>query len=145
MTQNFNYQQAPKNYTYCLNKRCKRTDNCLRFQASFHIGQNNPSFRIINSGYLINKEECPFFQPDKLIRFASGINDLLNKLPHLKSLRIKELLQKRFGMTKYYRIAREERLISPQEQEMIKRIFEEEGIEKAPEFSRYIDIYDWNS
>lgn len=143
MDSNFDYKEVPKNYTHCLNEQCVRSADCLRFKVAHYADKDIGSFLTVNPIYAANGEECRYFQPDLMTRFASGIKHLLDNLPHTKAVKIKDILYKHFGLNTFYRIQNKKRLIKPEEQDYIREVFLKEGIEEEPVFDEYVDKYDW--
>lgn len=146
MEKDFNYTSAPKVYLFCLNAQCPQAAQCLRYQASQHINPERVIISVINPAHLTGiTKECSYFQPNRLARYALGITHLLDKLPHTDALRLKKEIYNHFQRNMYYRIYNKERLIHPREQEFIRKLFLQIGIEEEPLFDEYIDKYDWDS
>ena len=143
MEKYFNYKDVPKNYLHCLNAQCPHAADCLRFQAALHAGPDTSSFLAVNPAYVADNEECPYFRPDCMVRFALGITHLFDNLPHAKAIQIKKMLYNQFKRNMFYRILNKERLIRPEEQDFIRDVFFKEEIEDEPVFDEYIDRYDW--
>ena len=143
MRKEFNYKEVPKNYIHCLNEQCMRSADCLHFKVALYADKDRSGFMTINPLYVANREKCDYFQPDQLIRFASGITYLFDHLPHAKAVRVKDILYKHFGLNTFYRIQNKKRLIKPEEQDYIREVFLKEGIKEDPVFDKYIDKYDW--
>lgn len=49
----------------------------------------------------------------------------------------------KFSKGTYYRISYEQRPVKPDEQEIIQRIFNDNGVKEAPNYSRLTQEYDW--
>lgn len=143
MENNFNYGQVPKNYLHCQNTQCQHSASCLRFLVALRIDSSVSSFSIVNPAYVAGRTECPYFKPDQLIRFASGITYLFDNLPHAKAIKVKKIIYSHFGKNTYYRFRNQERLIKPEEQDFIHEVFVKEGIEEEPLFDKYVDKHDW--
>ena len=143
MNENFNYKEVPKNYTHCLNAQCPRSAECLRFKAACHADQRKTSLVVVNPAYVANAGECQFFQPIRFVRFARGITQLLNNLPHTQHVRIRKMLYNHFNKNVFYLILNKQRLIKPKEQDFIRKLFINEEIAVEPVFDEYIELYDW--
>ena len=144
MEENFNYQDVPKNYVYCLNNECTHSSDCLRFKVTLHVDKNISSFRTVNPVYVAQQKECFYFQSDRLTRFALGITHLFDELPHEKAVKIRNILYKYFKLNMFYRIQNKQRLIKPEEQDYIRQVFANEGILEEPVFDEYVDRYNWH-
>lgn len=139
MKTDFNYHSVPQNFLHCLNKECKLSAECLRYQVALRIDPKRVSVPVLSPVYISNEKECSHYMPDRLERFALGITHLLDELPHNEAIAIKEQLVNHFNRSTYYRCLRKERLISPEEQAFIRRIFESRGITKEPVFDEYVE------
>ena len=143
MNDDFNYKQVPRNYTHCLNAQCPRSADCLHFLVTRHVDKETRYFSVVNPAYVAEQKECPYFQPDRLIRFAIGITHLFDNLPHTKAVKIKKTMYSYFGRNAYYRTLHKQRLIKPEEQDFIRQTFVKEGVAEQPAFDEYIDQYVW--
>ncbi|MCD8183408.1 MAG: DUF6078 family protein [Bacteroides sp.] len=144
MEKDFDYNSIPKTYLYCLNAKCTRFAKCLRYQAAIHANPKLASISVVNPSYIAGQEkDCPHFQPDRLSRFALGITNLLDKIPHAQAVRLRDSLYSHLGRSMYYRIRNRERLIHPEEQEFIRQLFLRYGIKEKPVFDEYVELYDW--
>lgn len=139
MKENFNYQDVPKGYVHCLNAQCQHASECLRAKAGLFADEKVHYFRTINPVYVSNQEECRYFHPDLLIRYASGVTNLFVNLPYKKALKLKKIVHNYFGHSVYYRVYNQTRLISPEEQAFIREVFIKEGIETEPVYNEYIE------
>lgn len=134
----------PKTFARCFNKSCKRAEECLHHLVT-RLSPGTPSIV-----YAVNPdctgeegELCPYFQPARLERFARGMSRMLDRIPHADSLVIKKRMLAYFGPNLYYRLRRRERLFTPAQQEYIRQLFLQQGINETPEFDEYIERYDW--
>lgn len=143
MREDFDYRDVPGDYLHCLNSQCPRTADCLRFQVALRVNKESASFSIVNPAYVAAREECPFFQLDRLTHFALGMKHLLDKVPHAKAVKIRNILYQHFERSMFYRIRNKTRLITPKEQAFIRQVFLNEGIKEAPVFDEYVEQYDW--
>lgn len=144
MDPNIKYESVPHDFPYCLNEQCKLSAKCLRYLASKQLPQERIVFSIVNPACTTPQaDSCPFFKADKLDRYALGITYLLDNLPHNKAIAIKRDLNATFSKGTFYRIQKKERLITPDEQNIIRQIFFQHDILADPHFDKYVDQYDW--
>lgn len=144
MDEKINYTDIPKTFLYCNHKQCPRRNKCLRYQATLCIPQNVPYYTTVNPLHMIgNENKCDFFKPFCTVQFASGIDHLLDKLPHATAVAIHREMYSLMGRNMYYRIRNKECLLHPSEQEQIVAIFLKHGIKDKPQFDQYINKYDW--
>lgn len=97
MTPDFDYSEVPFGFNYCLNKSCKQASTCLRYRLYTHIPAACQTIRIINPVYAATIDNvCPFFMPDKKVRYALGITHLLDHVPYSDAVSIKRQMLAHF-------------------------------------------------
>ena len=104
---------------------------------------HNKSTTFVNHVCNIQYTDCPHFQNAEKIHVAWGISHLLDNVPYKDGTNIKQQLIGHFGKTLYYRFYREERFLSPAEQNYIRQLFRRKGITEEPVFDSYTDEYNW--
>lgn len=144
MKERFDYKEVPEYYLHCLHAQCPRSSDCLRYKAAVLAGKEVAYFKTVNPVWADEQEECRYFHPARLTRYASGITRLYNDLPHTKYLKIKKIVHNYFGHTHYYRIYNKLRFIKPEDQTFIRELFMKEGIETEPLFDEYVEKYDFS-
>lgn len=137
--------EIPKHYLYCHHQTCPRRENCLRYQATLAMPQDLlPTYTTVNPFYMAGHEDtCKHHQPFSTLRFASGIDHLLDNIPHKAAVAIRKDIYALMGRSMYYRIRNKERMLHPVEQNQIAAIFKKHRITTMPEFDSYTDRYDW--
>lgn len=89
------------------------------------------------------RNQLYFFSPFRTVLFASGMDHLLDNIPHAMAVTIRKEMYSLMGRNMYYRIRNKERLLHPDEQKQIAAIFSKHGIKFKPAFDKYIEKYDW--
>lgn len=131
-------------YMLCQNDNCKNASNCLHYICWKHFSADQRHIWVLNPLlYPSSDEECPEFKRAEKIRLAWGIRNMLADIPYAKALLIKRKMISYFGRTKFYRIYREEKPVSPKGQKAIKEIFINNNIEIEPHYDRFTEEYDW--
>ncbi len=144
MDKSLNYKDIPKNYLYCNHSKCPRRNKCLRYQAMLNIPQEVLYYTAINLNHVLGDEaNCSFFSLYCTSLFASGINHLLDNIPHATAEIIRKEIYSLMGRNMYYRVRNKERLLHPDEQKSIAAIFLKHKINSKPIFDEYIEKYDW--
>lgn len=139
MEKDFDYSTVPSAYIYCFNEQCPHSTKCLHYLVALHADPKRAILSTLNPAYIAGKEkDCLFFQPDRLLRFASGITHLLDKIPHEKAVKIQKDL---YSMLR--NIYNKDRLIHPEEQKAIRQLFLLNGIKEEPVFDEYLELYNW--
>lgn len=144
MHPNLEFESIPKTFPYCLNAQCKHSAKCLRYIVSKLLPPKRTVFSIVNPACTTPQgDSCPYFKSDKMDRYARGISRLLDDLPHNKAVAVKRAIHAHFSKGTLYRIQNKERLISPDEQDIFRKIFIQYGIKNDPVFDEYVEQYDW--
>ena len=135
---------VPFNYARCYNEQCPKACNCLRRMAALLTTADTSYISIINPMCIpATGIDCPHFQNAEKIHVAWGISHLLDNVPYKDGTNIKQQLIGHFGKTLYYRFYREERFLSPTDQNYIRQLFRRKGITEEPVFDSYTDEYNW--
>lgn len=144
MKADFDYNSVPYGFIHCFNEQCKQAADCLRRQVAFRIPPECSTITIINPSYTIpDGKDCPYFLADRLQPFALGISHLLDNVPHNDAVIIKQQMINYLKRSTYYRCWRRERLISPIEQEYIRKLFLNRGIKTSLAYDEYVEQYEW--
>lgn len=135
---------APYSYARCFNTQCTKADNCLHRLAALHDTTESPTIRIINPLCIpADSSQCTFFQSARKVRVAWGIRHLLDEIPYKDIQPLKSQLIAYFGRGKYYRFYREECYLTPDDQNYIRQVFRQHGMQKEPVFEAYSEEYMW--
>lgn len=135
---------APYSYARCFNTQCTKGENCLHRLAAIHDTPKYPSISIINPLCIPeDTNQCSFFQSTQKIHVAWGISHLFDEVPHKNVPALKSQLIAHFGRGKYYRFYREEYFLTPEDQEYIRRLFQQYGLKEDVTFDSYSNEYRW--
>lgn len=140
-------QDIPKQYAYCFTGKgiCPKADTCLRAIAA-QIIVDSPEepdkvIESINPVYvqrLTPSDSCPFYRNNQPLRYAKGMTQLFEDLPLRQARSVRLQVMRCFSCTSYFYQSRKGiRLISPKEQEAIRRVFRSEGVNGEPKFDEY--------
>lgn len=138
----FDYNSVPHDFIHCSNQQCPHAQECLRYFVMQHLPPECETIRTITPAYP-NGKECRYFLSSEKQKFARGIKHIYDNLPHQKAVEIKKNIINHFGKTLYYRIWREEYLITPAQQRYIQGVFRRKGIMEAPEYDAILNQYAW--
>lgn len=145
MKTDFDYSSVPYNFAHCLNSQCPQAKECLRHLVAAHVPAQCKTINIINPAYPRSADkENDCFLSIRTQKFARGIKHLYDQLPYEKAIQIKRQIIQHFGKTHYYRMWRQEYLVSPSEQRYIARVFKSKGIDEAPAYDEIVDQYAWH-
>ena len=120
MKPEFNYESVPFDFSHCFCGQCKVADKCLRHQVALRIPESRYSVPVINPNNV---------SPD-------GEN-------YRKAIAVRRQVYYYFGRSMFYRILHKERHVTPSEQEHIRQIFVNNGIDTEPVYDEYQEEYSW--
>lgn len=146
------YQDLPHNYLHCLvgNEACPRKSICLRAIAARMLEESEAAspvgIQIINPNVArkVTGEECPFYRDSTPVKFARGMSRLFDDVPAGKLALMRRKVIECFPSRNYFFISkRGDRLITPEEQQAVERVFKKHvpGIE--PRFNEFIKSVRW--
>lgn len=144
MKTTFNYNEVPFSFGHCGVSTCPKRETCLRFIAWENAPTDQPFLSLMNVHYLETLgNRCDKYLSNKTISYARGFLELSKKLPVSAAERFRIKMIGKFGRKVYYQIRKGERLIHPDEQQIIVSIVKSLGIEIADCFDSYQEAYDW--
>lgn len=137
------YNQLDRDFAHCARVNCERANECLRHTAHKMLVKNTrESYAVANPAVITGVQPCPLFMPDRKERYAWGISHIYDNVRVADLDNIRHHLICTFGRTAYYRIGREERVLTESEQQEIRKAFTEMGYDgSAVEFDRYEEQY----
>jgi hypothetical protein len=117
----------------------------MHYLVGEHATPLRPTIPVINPVCVPeDTNACPHFHLIRTIRMAWGIKNLLNNVPQKDVKALKSQMFIYFGRNNYYRLYRKERGLLPQQQEYIRRIFQQKGISEELAFEYYTEEYQWH-
>lgn len=143
MTPEIDYNEFPAGFAHCFNEQCRRGETCLRRQLALRIPKERGCVCVVNPAHLESAtgESCSFFLLDQPQRYARGISHLFDDVPLRKAQVIKSQILAYLGRTNYYRCKRGERLVKPDEQAYILKLFRAQAVDGEPKYDEYQDYY----
>lgn len=122
-----------------------RATTCLRAIAAKLLSENEelqPStLHAVNPFYverLSDASACTCYRSNELLRYARGMTSLLDEVPLGQASTIRLRVMECFSCERYYYHSRKgERLITPEEQELIADVFKAAGLNITPRFDGY--------
>ena len=144
-------QDIPKNYVYCFasDEACPQAGTCLHALAARVLtesGKNEPLLiQCINPNYAKQPaDKCTFYRDSAPVRFARGMAHLFDELPLKQARAVRPRVMNCFSWRSIFFQARGgERLITPEEQEAIARVFRATGLGIEPKYDEYVSAIRW--
>lgn len=141
MDKTFNYNQVPYGWTLCYIHECSRKDECMRYQ----VCKLAPKGVTKNSCVLptvMQMDSCPHFHSIEVVHAAVGFRNIFSEVKekHHASMRA-ELAGYLGGGGTFYRFRNGERLLMPEQQEWIAKMFRHYGYTEEVIFDDYKNVY----
>ncbi len=140
-------QNVPTGYEYCFagNNKCPKAATCLRAIAAqllFDSEEEQPQTLYAVNPYYVDRlsdlSSCPRYRSNKPLHYARGMSHLFDEIPLKQVSTVRLRVMGCFSCERYYYHCRKgERLITPEEQQRIVRVFKASGIETQPKFDSY--------
>jgi len=137
------FSEVPSRWQLCFCDGCPRHSECLRYA----VGQIVPSDltwgpAIYPTAY--QNGSCKHFKEVRIVRDACGFKHLFSEVKQKDDTPLREQLKKYLGgHGTYYRYDRGERLLTPEQQQWIIRLFESYGYKDNLTFEHYRNIVDF--
>ena len=137
------YNQLPYDYAHCAGTHCEKASQCLRHTAYTMLETGGrEQYMMVNTNVIVDKQPCPFFDPNSKERFAWGISRIYDNVRASDLRGVKLNVMSCFGSEVYYKVKQQRRAITEEEQEMVRLSFTEMGYDgNAIEFDRYEEQY----
>ena len=137
------YNQLDLDFAHCAGNHCAKAGECLRHTAYKMLAANtSETYTMINSAAITGAQSCPFFMPDRKERFAWGISNIYDNVRAADVRRVRYEVISYFGTGVYYKIKQQRRVITEEEQKLIRLSFTEMGYDgNSIEFDRYEEQY----
>ncbi len=127
---------------YCFNSACPKAGTCFRHLATKFKPSNKRTGNAIYPDAL-QDGQCDYFIRPRIIKAAWGFNGLYNAVKHQDVARIRcQVMSVLGGKTSYYRHHRGEKLLTPEQQSDIQKVFEASGY-ASPSYDHYKETVDF--
>lgn len=139
----FNFSDVPTSWTLCFCEGCPRHAECLRYAA----GQLVPDDltwgnAVYPSAY--RKGQCRHFKQMRVIHAAYGFRKLFTEVKQKDYTPLREKMKTYLGgHGTYYRFNRGDRLLTPEQQQWILKLFARYGYTEGLAFDHYRDVIDF--
>ncbi|WP_315508561.1 DUF6078 family protein [Alloprevotella tannerae] len=137
------YNQLDLDFAHCAGNHCAKAGECLRHTAYKMLAANtSETYTMVNSALITGVQSCPFFMSDRKERFAWGISNIYDNVRAADLRRVRYEVISYFGTGVYYKIKQQRRVITEEEQKLIRLSFTEMGYDgNSIEFDRYEEQY----
>ena len=137
--------QIPTSFARCFQSDCPLADTCMRFLAGQYIPDRQTKGEAI---YPTARRDgdCKHYKQTRVIHAAYGFGALFAEVKKKDDTPLRDRIKAYLGgNTTYYRYHHGERLLTPEQQEWIIRLFRRHGYTDELHFDGYRDVYDFTS
>lgn len=136
-------EKAP-HYLLCFVNVCPRRDTCLRWLAGRELQSNDYNIRCVNPMHPeVKANQCSLYREKLQVHYAKGMIHFYDEMTRRQEVCIKHRLIANYGRRQYYEYRNGVRLISPEMQQLISRICQENGYTKEPHYDGWQDDFAW--
>lgn len=139
----FNYNEVPRNFGHCCEKECVMSDRCLRAVAWKHISKETAVVNVVNPAQTDKEGNCRFFKDAGKVFFAKGFRNMQKKMYPEQYAEFSRMLMMHFGRNAFFVRRRGEMLMSPSEQEIVRKALNECGAKANMDFDDYVEKHDF--
>ena len=132
---------VPDSWALCFNEKCAMQEQCLRWRAGQLVPEDMTVGRCVMPQALKDGNCCYYASVEK-VRIARGFSHIYKRVlkKDFTSLRL-SMTSMLSGKRYYYEYMRGERPLSPEKQEMIRKLFASYGYGDCVEFDDYEESY----
>jgi hypothetical protein len=107
-------------YLVCFMDDCPLHEQCLRWQVGQYVNANLPAYNAVNPRNPKNGgEECVMYRPSRRVLMKRGFTNMYHEMPGYMEHRIRKALIKEFGHKRYFEMRKGDRLVTPEQQQLI--------------------------
>ena len=133
----------PERYHLCMHADCPMAESCLHQLAFQHHAELGKYLSLINPAQCTKKDDCPHYANGEPVKFAKGFTNFQTHMYPKQYSRFMDKLILIFGRNQYFMRRRGQTILSPEEQEIIRKALKEVGVESHFEFDEYIESIYW--
>jgi hypothetical protein len=139
-------RDVPMSWQICFLTECPVKDRCLRQLIASQLSEKRDFGPAVYPTMKRGENGCRLFVANEPQLMAWGFEKMFSEVRHrdVVSLR-KEVTNELRGHSNYYRYNNGERLLSPEQQEAIIKLFQKYGYQNQLEFDHYTYVYDFDS
>jgi len=140
------FEKIPAWWPICSNSECQHAEKCLRHIAFTQVPPTVKHWSCVLPTAM-KDGECEYFQKGEKVQMARGFKELFANIKNKYARHeLRMQLTDYFGSKgSYYRYRDGERWLNPKLQQMIADRMKQLGIEEAPVFDEYYELYDFTN
>ena len=136
--------QIPPSYARCFQSDCPKADTCARFLAGKYIPEGQVRGDAV---YPTARQggDCKMYKQTRVIRAAYGFKALFAEVKQKDDTPLRSRIKAYLGgNTTDYRYHHGEKLLTPEQQEWILKLFRRRGYTEELRFDGYRELYDFS-
>ncbi len=133
----------PAGYPVCLHSDCPMAESCLHQLAYRRKEEMGTYLTLINPSKCTRKNDCTFYADNKPVRFAKGFTGFQKKMFPEQYDQFMTTLILHFGRNQYFDRRKGKKLLSPEEQSIIRNMLQKVGADSSMDFDQYIEELYW--
>lgn len=142
MEADFRPELITKDIVYCLRDECKSSSSCLRYLAY----KNSEPFSFhdfVDPRALLTENGCSHYLSNKVQRVGRGFKTAMSMVQYgkVRSLQSSLSYELDCGRSQFYRYSSGEKVLTPEQQDIVRRVFKEFGVEHKELFDSYVEAY----
>ena len=143
MIPTFQLSDVPGNFALCLNNGCPLAGRCLHHIVRTMVPSKELILHVFNPEAVKGGENCLYFRELKLDRYAKGFTQMQEEMKPGQYTLFSGSLMAYWGRNPYYVRRRGEYLLSPTEQEHVRKVLRQVGVADDLEFDGYVYRINW--
>ena len=131
-------------YTICFIDNCPLHKHCLRWMVGRYADPSRTVYLSINPhNPLVANDDCPQYREDIRVKMKKGFVNIYYDMPGHMEAKIRQQLIAKLGRKPYFEMRKGQRLITPEQQELIERVIRANGWEGPIRFDGEEEDYLW--
>ena len=131
-----NYNEVPYGFMHCLEADCPMASHCLRQLAMQAVPKDQIGVLILNPQLPEPSDKCKYYRSDEPQVYGKGFQNMQKYMLPGQYDTFRYRLIGKFGRTSYFERRRGERLCSPADIEVVKKVLSDIGLPEL-EFDGY--------
>ncbi len=144
-TTTFDFSNVPASFLMCFLGDCPRRSDCLHFLAGEHLAEDADWGPAVYHTMKRGEEGCRFFKTSEPKLMAWGFNTIFEDVKAKHETKLRDKIKIYLGgHGTYYRYHRGEKMLTPEQQAWIIKLFQKAGYETNLKFDHYTRVYDFD-
>lgn len=122
------FRERANNYLVCFIDQCPLCSKCLRYLVGQYAVPDRPTYLAANPrNPQVGNEQCILFREDVRVTMKKGFKNMYLDMPGRMEKAIRRELIAWLGRNEYFQMRRGDRLITPEDQQLISSVCRKHG------------------